>query len=286
MSGLLATVGHFLVRVAGPPANVAASMAGQAKEGVAHPPAPSVPDRRPAGDPPSTLALDEQRARFAALLSRLEADARRDGLHDDGPMTPVLKMLTLCMDILREVTSQNIRVTERHAAQVVGAIESAKDGAKYAVEWTHAELVRKMASEHDHLAHRFAGSVVSRMERDIERRVRQFSFKTGCWLCAVLIGSVAAMSLVVHSQTASVIRTAEASAHAAALTAVLAVVRDTKDGFARAFAAEGMVGATRWKELMEWNSSISAALAQCSTNKDLIIDQPDGRRACTVPLYI
>ena len=98
-------------------------------------------------DATSAQTLNDLRGRFADLLRRLEADARRDGMYSDGPMTRVVELLQLCMGILCQVTDQNIRTTERHADQVVGAIETAKRGSEVAVEWARLDLARQMGPE-------------------------------------------------------------------------------------------------------------------------------------------
>lgn len=236
-------------------------------------------------DAASAQTLDDLRGRFADLLRRLEADARRDGMYSDGPMTRVVELLQLCMGILCQVTDQNIRTTERHADQVVGAIETAKRGSEVAVEWARLDLARQMAGEQDRFADRIAERVVDKADRAIERRVRQFPFKAALWLAIALVSSNAATGLYMWGQTGKDVQAAEAAARDAAVAGMMAVYREAREGLYQAFRAEGAPGGLRWMQLMQWNS-ILAAMNQCNGDSGLVFASADGRLACKVPLWI
>lgn len=236
-------------------------------------------------DAASAQTLNDLRGRFADLLRRLEADARRDGMYSDGPMTRVVELLQLCMGILCQVTDQNIRTTERHADQVVGAIETAKRGSEVAVEWARLDLARQMAGEQDRFADRIAERVVDKADRAIERRVRQFPFKAALWLAIVLVGSNAATGLYMWGQTGKDVRAAEAAARDATVAGMMAVYREAREGLYQAFQAEGAPGGARWMQLMKWNS-ILPALSRCTNDSSLVFTGADGRLACRVPLWI
>ncbi len=241
------------------------------------------PDGMTPGEAPSVNLLDELRDRFDALLRQLEVDARRDGLHDDGPMTRVLQMLQLCMGILREVTDLNIRTTERHADQVVGTIEGAERQAKAVVEWARADLARQMATEHTQFADHIAGRVVSQTERGIERRARQFPVKVALWLAVVLFGSNAITAWVVHDRTVAEIAVATAAAGDAGIKGTLAAIHETEAGLRDAFRTESLGDAMQWLDLMRWNS-IPLSLARCK-EPELSFVGAGGRHACKVPLW-
>lgn len=243
-------------------------------------PAGTAPD-----DAASAQTLDDLRRRFDDLLRRLEADARRDGMYSDGPMTRVMELLQLCMGILCQVTYLNIRTTERHAGQVVGTIESAKQGTEAAVERARMDLARQMAGEQDRFADRIAERVVARADRGIERRVRQFPFKVAAVLAAALAGSNAATGLYVHHQTGKDVRAAEVAARDDTVTGMMAVYREAREGLYQAFHAEGAAGGLRWMQLMQWNT-ILTALDQCTSNNSLTFTGANGRLGCRVPLWI
>ena len=236
-------------------------------------------------DASSVRTLDDLRGRFADLLRRLEADARRDGMYSDGPMTRVVELLQLCMGILCQVTDLNIRTTERHAGQVVGAIESAKRGSEVAVEWARMDLARQMAGEQDRFADRIAARVVDRADKAIERRARQFPLKMAAGLVVVLVGSNAATGLYMWGQAGKEVRAAEALARETTVTAMLAVYREAREGLYEAFRVEGPDGGRRWMQLMQWNSILSA-MRQCNGDSGLVFTSADGRLACRVPLWI
>ena len=237
-------------------------------------------------DASSVRTLDDLRGRFADLLRRLEADARRDGMYSDGPMTRVVELLQLCMGILCQVTDLNIRTTERHAGQVVGAIESAKRGSEVAVEEARMDLARQMAGEQDRFADRIAARVVDRADKAIERRARQFPLKMAAGLVVVLVGSNAATGLYMWGQAGKEVRAAEALARETTVTAMLAVYREAREGLYEAFRAEGPDGGRRWLQLMQWNSILNA-MSQCNGDSGLVFaGSADGRLACRVPLWI
>lgn len=232
---------------------------------------------------PSAPALDALLGRFDALLRRLEAEARRDGLYEDGPMTRVLELLQLCMAILCQVTSLNVRTTERHASQVVGAIKGAKDGAEAAVEVARSNLARQMEGEQDRFAERIATSVASRTDQAIGRRAAQFPVKMALWVAMALAGSNAVTGLVVYARTGPAVAAEES--RKAAIAGVLATVRATRDGLYDAFQAEGLAGAVQWLKLMQWNH-ILVSLKECSNQQDLLFRDANGRLVCKVPLWI
>ena len=243
------------------------------------------PTNRAAGDAPSAPVLDELCGRFDDLLRRLEADARRDGLYSDGPMTRVMELLQLCMAILCQVTSLNVRTTERHAGQVVGAIESARQGSEVAVERARLDLARQMAGEHDQFADRIAERLVVKADRGIERRVRQFPFKMAAGLAVVLVGSNAATGLFMWGQSGRNVQAVEAAVRDATTAGMMAVYREAREGLYEAFRIEGPIGGMRWLQLMRWNP-ILQALNQCVSDSSLLIRSADGRLGCRVPLWI
>lgn len=243
------------------------------------------PDGTASDDAASAQTLNDLRGRFADLLRRLEADARRDGMYNDGPMTRVMELLQLCMGILCQVTDQNIRTTERHAGQVVGAIESAKRGSEAAVEWARLDLARQMAGEQDRFADRIAERVVDKADRAIGRRARQFPLKAALWLVVALVGSNVATGLYMWGQTGKEVRAAQATARDATVAGMMAVYREAREGLYQAFHAEGAAGGLRWMQLMQWNT-ILTALDQCTSNNSLTFTGANGRLACRVPLWI
>lgn len=271
------------------PSAATGSGTGNTRHG-ATPPTPAL--AAPNGPQTSTASvetLEALLARFGVLLRRFEEQARRDGLHDDGPMTRITELLHLCMATLCEVTSRNVQTTERHAAQVIGAIEEARKGAQAATDQARAEIASHAANRATWLVESISGPVAERLNPILEQRINQVPLRTALRVGAALLVAGFAVGWIGRDWRGYDTKTLEATTRAETRTAtmetVLAGVRDTKDDLAAILFRDGLPGARHWLDLMRWNH-IQSSLDQCENDKTLLIVDVSGRKWCQVPLWI
>ena len=222
---------------------------------------PAAAESHPALPAPDGTAAPGQ-ADMAELVARMRAAARRAGIDDDGPLTPLLEALMLTLERLGALTDRNARISTQHAAALDTALSLARQSANAETERFYASLEAAKAETVRDVAHHIARSA----DAALTRRVEVFDRNTALIAAAVLVGGILA---------------ALGGGYWWGNSSATAAIHEMEAGLQAAF-NDGPAAAQDWLNLMTWNDP-EKALAQCRGDA---VSIQYGRRACMVPLWI
>lgn len=214
--------------------------------------------------------LERQEREFADLERQLAEAARRDGLDDDGPMTPTLAALRLSMRNLRQNGELMGRMLRHSAGQLLDTLEARKD--MLAAETAH------MKTE---LEHSLASEFFSMRRQQPATGPAQTGSEGGpTWMAVlspVVVPTVFCCGLFVAGSWLGFAR-----GYADGQSMAESNIHETEWHLRAAF-AHGGLGAKIWTLLMESNN-IEQAVVGCEKWTPIKTGTP--RRACSVPLWI
>ena len=199
---------------------------------------------------------------FDAVQQQLTQAARRDGLDEDGPMTPTLRALHLCMASLREMTRIISQIPGHYVGQILDAISASRTVAETETARFRAEIEHTEAE----IVHRIAAAIAASADKALARRVRVFDRTTALVAALTLILTAGGCLGGGYWWGSS-----DAQAH----------IQQTEWRLQAAFARGGLA-ADLWAMLMESND-IAAAVKSCRGPS--LIDTGASRTACLVPLW-
>ena len=218
---------------------------------------PAAGGTQAAPPPPDPSAQESDR-----LVEQLREAARAAGVMRNDPMMPLLSSFALVIRYLGTRTAANDRTVTEASHRITDALLTARTTAEAEQRRFEAALAATQAATIQQV-----GSAIARSaDEALTRRVRVFDRNTALLAAAILVATTGGClwgGYLWGSSTA------------------LAGVHQTEAGLRAAFNASP-ADAAIWMGLMEWNR-IRDSLAQCSPG---LTSLQDGRKVCTIPLWI
>lgn len=211
-------------------------------------------------------ALERQQQEFTDIERQLKEAARRDGLDDDGPMTPTLAALRLAMRNLNQNGLLIGRMLRHYMGQLLDALEARKEMTDAEVTRLRVELEHAYADRFYRMQQPAGGNAQTRSVGLTWPAVLGF----GCVLAGVIVCSFIAGDRLGYGDGYS-------KGHGDADSSI----RQTEWHLKAAF-AHGGTGASIWAVLMQSND-IETAVIACRGPNLMKLKTP--RKACWVPLW-
>ena len=228
-----------------------------AKAGPQASPTPAVPQALPAPTDPIAAEVE-------TLVEQLRQAMRAAGVGREDPMMPLLHSLAHFIRFIGKRTADSDRTGTETSLRIVEALTLAKSTADAERQVFEAGLATAQARTISEIS----SAIASSAEAALTRRVRVYDRNTIFIVVAFVFVSMGCCSWV---------------GYAWGRTNALAGVQQTELELRAAFTF-GPANANLWMTLMQWNPVVQP-LKECS-KPDRALIGTDGRKACSVPLWI